>query len=132
MIKYAHIINNSVYEIIETAGDISEMFHPSVRLIECGDEICVGWTYQDGIFEPPPSIVEHEIVAKEVREMRDHFLATTGWLLERHREQLESGVPTSLTHQQFADLLAYRQALRDVPQQAGFPHEVIWPELAIS
>ena len=22
----------------------------------------------------------------------------------------------------------YRQALLDVPQQAGFPHEVIWPE----
>ena len=21
----------------------------------------------------------------------------------------------------------YRQALRDVPQQAGFPHDVVWP-----
>lgn len=24
---------------------------------------------------------------------------------------------------------AYRQALRDVPAQAGFPHDVTWPEL---
>jgi len=23
--------------------------------------------------------------------------------------------------------LSYRQALRDVPQQAGFPHNVVWP-----
>jgi hypothetical protein len=23
---------------------------------------------------------------------------------------------------------AYRQALRDIPQQAGFPDNVIWPE----
>lgn len=23
---------------------------------------------------------------------------------------------------------AYRQALRDIPQQAGFPHDVVWPE----
>ena len=23
--------------------------------------------------------------------------------------------------------LAYRQALRDMPEQAGFPHEIIWP-----
>lgn len=26
-------------------------------------------------------------------------------------------------------LAVYRQALRDVPQQAGFPHDVTWPEL---
>ncbi|MCM1516228.1 MAG: phage tail assembly chaperone [Paraprevotella sp.] len=26
-------------------------------------------------------------------------------------------------------LSAYRQALRDVPQQEGFPHNVVWPEL---
>lgn len=26
---------------------------------------------------------------------------------------------------------AYRQALRDVPAQAGFPHDVTWPELPI-
>lgn len=23
---------------------------------------------------------------------------------------------------------AYRQALRDVPEQAGFPHNIVWPE----
>jgi len=25
--------------------------------------------------------------------------------------------------------LEYRQALRDVPQQSGFPDEVVWPEV---
>lgn len=27
-----------------------------------------------------------------------------------------------------AIVIAYRQALRDVPQQAGFPYEIEWPE----
>ena len=27
-------------------------------------------------------------------------------------------------------LKAYRQALRDVPEQPGFPDEVVWPEKA--
>lgn len=27
-----------------------------------------------------------------------------------------------------AIVIAYRQALRDVPQQAGFPYEIVWPE----
>lgn len=26
-------------------------------------------------------------------------------------------------------LLTYIQALRDVPQQAGFPHNITWPQL---
>lgn len=26
-----------------------------------------------------------------------------------------------------SDVKAYRQALRDVPQQAGFPNEIVWP-----
>jgi len=34
---------------------------------------------------------------------------------------------SALTDQQRNDLAAYRQALLDVPQQAGFPLEVTWP-----
>ena len=34
----------------------------------------------------------------------------------------------SFTDEQKAELATYRQALLDVPQQAGFPSEVVWPE----
>lgn len=34
----------------------------------------------------------------------------------------------SLTAEQQTELAAYRQALLDVPQQAGFPESVEWPE----
>lgn len=27
------------------------------------------------------------------------------------------------------EVRAYRQALRDVPQQAGFPTNIVWPQL---
>jgi hypothetical protein len=33
----------------------------------------------------------------------------------------------SLTTQQQAELIEYRQALLDVPQQTGFPQAVVWP-----
>ena len=29
-----------------------------------------------------------------------------------------------------AEMTTYRQALRDVPQQDGFPETITWPELA--
>lgn len=53
-------------------------------------------------------------VAKNVRTTRDAKLKETDWTAL-------SDVTMS------ADMTAYRQALRDVPAQAGFPHNVTWP-----
>jgi hypothetical protein len=53
-------------------------------------------------------------VAKAVRSTRDKFLAETDWTAL-------SDVTMS------AEMAAYRQALRDVPAQTGFPHNVTWP-----
>ena len=43
---------------------------------------------------------------------------------ELYRNQFFWG---TLTPEQQAERLAYRQALLDVPQQAGFPAEIVWP-----
>lgn len=64
-------------------------------------------------YEPP----NEEVVANQVRIIRNSILRQTDWT------QLPD-VPQA-TKEIWDD---YRQALRDVPQQAGFPHEVIWPE----
>ena len=56
--------------------------------------------------------------AKSVRASRDNLLAECDWLVIK---AAETGVTLS------ADWAAYRQALRDVPAQAGFPHNVTWP-----
>lgn len=60
-------------------------------------------------------------VAQE-REWRDAALASVMWLRERHRDQVEIKVPTTLTTEQFEELLVYIQALRDWPQSPAFPN----------
>lgn len=55
-----------------------------------------------------------EDAAKAVRAERDQKLKDTDWMGM-------SDVTMS------ADWATYRQALRDVPSQAGFPHNIIWP-----
>lgn len=57
-----------------------------------------------------------EIATQEARKMRDSLLAASD-------------------HTQLADSLrnkqawaTYRQALRDIPQQEGFPENITWPE----
>lgn len=56
--------------------------------------------------------------AKAVRSQRDRLIAETDWVVIK---ALETGAAVP------ADVVAKRQALRDVPQQSGFPWEVIWP-----
>ena len=52
--------------------------------------------------------------AEEVRQERDQLLQQTDWMAN-------SDVTMS------DDWRTYRQALRDVPTQEGFPNDVTWP-----
>lgn len=77
------------------------------------------------ILVDPPGPTPEQLSAR-ARAKRDTKLTATNWLVERHREEQETGT-TTLTAQEYSDLLAYRQALRDVPQQAGFHEAINWP-----
>lgn len=67
---------------------------------------------------PPPSITQ--LHAME-RIWRDDALSDVRWLRERHRDEQDMQLATTLTGEQFAELLAYLQALRDWPQSEVFP-----------
>ncbi|MDA9882412.1 phage tail assembly chaperone [Alphaproteobacteria bacterium] len=54
--------------------------------------------------------------AAEVRKERDAKLAATDWT---------ASTDVTMT----SEMTAYRQALRDVPAQAGFPNTIDWPEV---
>ena len=84
------------------------------------------WLATEPTHDTPEEIAER--LAAQARAERDAKLTATNRLVERHREEQETGA-TTLTAQEYADLLAYRQALRDVPQQPGFPESIVWPEL---
>lgn len=74
---------------------------------------------------PEPTQAEK---AEQVRAERDQLIDETTWLVERHKEERERNTAsTTLTPDQYRALLDYRQALRDVPQQRGFPDSVTWP-----
>lgn len=68
---------------------------------------------------PAPVLVPD--LASLEREWRDAKLASVMWLRERHRDQHEIGGDTTLSGEQFAELLVYMQALRDWPQSEAFP-----------
>ena len=59
------------------------------------------------------------MTAEEARAQRDKLLADTDWT-----QVLDSPIDAD-TREAYR---AYRQALRDIPEQEGFPHSITWPE----
>lgn len=73
---------------------------------------------------------QREQMTASLRAERDQRLEPLLWLRDRHRDELELGVDTTLSAEQFAYLLRSIQVLRDVPQQPGFPDVIDWPEVS--
>ncbi|WP_316859926.1 phage tail assembly chaperone [uncultured Cohaesibacter sp.] len=73
----------------------------------------------------PDAYEEPEATEAEVRAQRDALLSATDWRVMRSDEETELGA--TLTEDRTA-LLAYRAALRAVPEQSGFPSSVTWPD----
>ena len=71
------------------------------------------------LIDPPPLTLEQQ--AEQERQWRDAELAARQWLRDRHRDEQDLQRETTLTAEQFAELLAYLQALRDWPQSEFFP-----------
>ncbi|WP_448647201.1 phage tail protein [Pseudomonas mohnii] len=57
------------------------------------------------------------------RAWRNVEIARVTWLRDRHRDELELEMETTLTAEQYAELLAYIRDLRDWPQSPEFPAE---------
>lgn len=55
------------------------------------------------------------------RIWRDLQLSLSDGVVSRHRDEVESGLATTLTAEQYTALQAYRRQLRDWPQGAEFP-----------
>lgn len=63
------------------------------------------------------------------RQKRDVLLNSVLWKVERHSQEERLGMETTLSEEEYINLLIYIQDLRNLPQQAGFPDKVMYPEL---
>jgi hypothetical protein len=88
------------------------------------NEIIVEWHSPD-IPQPSDAEIEAEVArliaeqpAKEARAKRDRLLTKSDWVTIR---ATDTGDPVPTEWQ------TYRQALRDITEQTGFPREVTWP-----
>lgn len=72
-------------------------------------------------YERPSEESVYEYKAFEIRDKRDMLLSETD------KYFTISDMPVK-NNSYIDKLREYRQALRDIPQQKGFPNDVVWPE----
>lgn len=82
-----------------------------------GAAVEIGYLYVDNEFMPNTAEIT-AATAAAARAKRDQLLADSDWVVIKALENSQ-GLDF--------DWAAYRQALRDIPQQAGFPETVVWP-----
>ena len=66
-----------------------------------------------------------QLIASKVRKERNQRLSETDW---RITSEVEKSVADGLGVQIPTVWTDYRQALRDITAQEGFPHDITWPE----
>lgn len=76
---------------------------------------------------PPPEPTDTDLWAA-LRAERDARLSEALSLLDRHRNQADFGLPTTLTAEQATAWAIYAQALRDIPKTTADPGTPEWPK----
>lgn len=64
----------------------------------------------------------NELKSNHLRELRNVELDGLSWLIERHKEEVELGINTTLSSEEYQKILRYKQYLRDMPQDNNFPN----------
>ena len=109
--KYAQIVNHKVINVIEAdSQEIAEMVKAETEEVE---NQVPQWVISELSNEEKEKI--NNDAAKNVRSERQFLLSETDFY----------GMPDVVMSDEMA---AYRQSLRDITLQDGFPHEMEWPE----
>ena len=109
----AHVIENGV--VVNTV--LMDSLDAMPNLVEA-TEGSIGWLYDGTEFTNPSAPTQEELLLqakKALRSRRNILLFETDWT------QI-ADAPVDK-----AAWALYRQALRDITTQSGFPHDVNWP-----
>jgi hypothetical protein len=125
------------YVVVNDAGEIIGRFDSSFHAVIPKGAIRITETLWNSTLNDTDGVwrlVDGELVKQplpealvfpdaDARAWRDAEIARIAWLRDRHRDELEMSAETTITTEQYVELLAYIKALRDWPQSSTFPAE---------
>ncbi|MBX8488058.1 phage tail assembly chaperone [Pseudomonas cichorii] len=106
--------------------EITDAQHVELRAANAAGKIIAADADGFPVAVDPPGLTTEQLQERE-RGWRDHVLLAASGVRDRHRDQLELKLPTTLDAEQFSELLVYIQSLRDWPQAEAFPDNLMRP-----
>lgn len=83
----------------------------------------IGWIWDNTKWvNPNKPVATDEVISQRIRNKRDV-------LLKKHVDRINAVRWNSFTEEQKKEWEKYRLNLLDIPEQAGFPHNVVWPQI---
>jgi len=111
----------STFDIVSVVKTTPPVVDHTKNVIEVDPALVSGtWTQVWEVTEATAEEIaeRNEQASAFVRSQRDSLLAECDWIVIMHTEH-GTNIP--------AEWSTYRQALRDITAQEGFPHNVTWP-----
>lgn len=112
-------VDSPVPDGLSAVGIGNEQWLDLIAAQSTGKRLVLDSAGKPAAIDPPPP-TRSEVAAVK-RAERDAALHATDWLVSRHQDETLIGDGTTLTADQFATLLKYRQALRDIADVVGWP-----------
>ncbi|WP_063569193.1 hypothetical protein [Achromobacter ruhlandii] len=103
------------------ATPVSNEMHADLMFMQTQGKEIVADANGNPIAVDPAPLTPQQLEAV-ARALRDESLSTTDWMVARYRDEIDSGMGSTLTAEQFREILAFRQALRDWPDDPEFPN----------
>ena len=122
MKTFAQILNGALHWKFQ--AESRPDFAPNIELVDItgyAPEPVVGAVW-DGKTFATPAAPSDDKRAIGLKDLRDSLIERTDWLVQRHRDEKDMNRPTTMSGEAFAELLEYRQTLRDFPVAEGFPN----------
>lgn len=113
--KYAYNQDGVLVDVVMTNPYLLFSEGYASQFIEVPDDCITGWLWDGEKAVAPPEPDWYEILSRDVRSQRNEKLAACDW----------TQVPDATVDRQA--WATYRQALRDLTVQDGFPFTFEWP-----
>lgn len=130
MSQYALIENGVVTNVIVWDGDAENWSAPegvTTHLINEGEIICIGYTYDGTAFTAPPELAPTPFTGAQVLADRDNRLGVATLRIAPLQDAVDIGEATDAELASLKLWKQYRVALNRIEQQTTFPTAVVWP-----
>lgn len=98
------------------------------RSVNSQDELLAGESYSDSQPEVNQEIAAAELARSERDRLLNHIYDPAVLMLMRLKRTAPVEIQAAIDSK-ISELDAYANALQNVPEQAGFPNDIQWPEI---